>query len=50
MVSRHNKHYLQARQWTQMWHSHMGNAANRQNLIYALEECGGGADIVAELQ
>ena len=32
-----------------MWHSHMGNEANCQNIIQALEECGGGADIIATL-
>ena len=40
----------QARQWVDMWRSHMGNAANRRNIILALEECGGGADIIATLK
>ena len=41
---------FQARQWVDMWHGHMGNAANRRNIIQALEECGGGADIIATLR
>ena len=41
---------LQARQWVQMWHSHLGEAATPAAIIEALEECGGGKDVILSVK
>merc|ERR1712004_734286 len=41
---------VKARQWVQMWHSHLGEAATPAAIIEALEECGGGKDIISSVK
>ena len=41
---------LQARQWVQMWHSHLGEEATPAAIIEALEECGGGKDVILSVK
>ena len=41
---------LQARQWVQMWHSHLGEEATPAAIIEALQECGGGKDVVLSVK
>ena len=45
-----NKILLQARQWVQMWHSHGGDSATPVAIIEALEECGGGEEIILNIK
>ena len=47
-----SKHFavLQARQWVQMWHSHLGEAATPAAIIEALQECGGGKDVILSVK
>ena len=41
---------LQARQWVQMWHSHLGDAATPAAIIEAIQECGGGEEILINIK
>ena len=41
---------MQARQWVQMWHSHLGDLATPAAIIEALEKCGGGEDIISNIK
>ena len=41
---------LQARQWVQMWHSHLGEGATPAAIIEALQECGGGKDVILSVK
>ena len=45
-----NQILLQARQWVQMWHSHRGDSATPAAIIEALEECGGGEEIILNIK
>ena len=45
-----NKILLQARQWVQMWHSHGGDSATPAAIIEALDECGGGEEIISNIK
>merc|ERR1711953_1325925 len=41
---------VKARQWVQMWHSHLGEEATPAAIIEALQECGGGKDVILSVK